>query len=400
MTRTEHAPRSDPINLPMLVVSRICVCAIYMTYPACLGALMIAWNMSATQAGLVQGAFSAAFAVSLLSTSFASDRYGAKRVFQLACLATFVSACIFALFARSFETALITLALLGLAQGGTYTPAIMMVSTHSPPKTKASAVGWMVAGMSAGYVVSISLATTMLNLWGYQAAFLSTASLTLLGWVAGLMAVHRAPHGVPPVRPTVPSEARDHRRRARLLVLGYIGHSWELFGMWAWIPAFLAAVVLNGSTMSGIELGLWTALTLHVSGFFSSFMAGYATDRLGARRVLIFYALMGLICSLSIGWMTEASTVALLIVAALYGFATIGDSSVLSSAITDAVPPARLGRTLGIRSILGIGTGAVSPVVFGAALDSFAMPLGWGIAFSSLALGGALALICAIALPR
>ena len=28
-------------------------------------------------------------------------------------------------------------------------------------------------------------------------------------------------------------------RRSLLLTVGYIGHSWELFGVWAWAPTFL-----------------------------------------------------------------------------------------------------------------------------------------------------------------
>ena len=45
--------------------------------------------------------------------------------------------------------------------------------------------------------------------------------------------------------------------------------------------------------MSPIELGLWTALALHLSGFFASFLSGYAADRFGARSVLIAFAVTG-----------------------------------------------------------------------------------------------------------
>jgi MFS family permease len=62
------------------------------------------------------------------------------------------------------------MALLGLAQGATYTPAIMLVSTNAPPDRKASAVGWVLAGMSAGYVLSIVLANAMLATADYGRA--------------------------------------------------------------------------------------------------------------------------------------------------------------------------------------------------------------------------------------
>src|SRR5215472_18040664 len=85
------------------------------------------------------------------------------------------------------------------------------------------------------------------------------------------------------------SSDRPWKRQARLLTLGYIGHAWELFGAWAWIPAFLAASLLSQGRMTGVEVGLWIAVTLHVSGFFGSFLSGYAADRFGAKPVLVSF---------------------------------------------------------------------------------------------------------------
>jgi len=391
-------PKSGALHLPSLVMARVCTTAIFMTYPACLNALLGEWQMTATRAGIVQGVFTAAFALSLLVSSFLCDRIGAKRVFSVSTLLAAGAALLFAAFARSFETAIVFMAIMGLAQGGTYTPAIMLVSANTPQTRKASAIGWVLAGMSAGYVISIFLSTALLALYGYETAFLATAAITVFGWLLGQIAVRHARELLVDAGPGVGTFDRAMKKRSRLLTLGYIGHCWELFGAWAWIPAFLAATLLSSGTVSPIELGLWTALALHVSGFFASFLSGYAADRFGARRVLIAFALLGAVCSLSIGWMGDFGVVLLLAATALYGFATIGDSSVLSSAMTDAVPPEQLGRVLGLRSVLGVGAGALSPAVFGLALDLSPAALGWGIAFSTLAAGAAVAIVCAVLL--
>jgi MFS family permease len=388
------------IHLPLLVLARICTTAIFMTYPACLNALLTAWQMSATRAGLVQGVFTAAFAISLLVASFLADRIGAKPVFLWASLLSAAAAILFALLARSYETALVLIALLGLSQGGTYTPAIMLVAANAPEKRKAAAVGWVLAGMSAGYVISMFLSITLLTLYGYEVAFIATASLTLLGWLLGHIAIRHARERSVESGGDGTASRASLQRRARLLTLGYIGHCWELFGAWAWIPAFLAAAVLTRDRMSPIELGLWTALALHLSGFFASFISGYAADRFGARCVLLAFALLGAACSLTIGWLTDLTVPLLLVVTAIYGFATIGDSSVLSSAMTDAVPAQSLGRALGLRSILGVGAGALSPVMFGLALDFSPAALAWGYAFSTLAVGAIVAVLCALLLYR
>ena len=399
-TQSSKLSSTSSINLPFLVLTRVCTAAIFMTYPACLSVLLTEWQMSATRAGIVQGLFTAAFALSLLVASYLCDHIGAKRVFKTATMLSAFTAILFAIFARSFETAVFFAPLVGLAQGGTYTPAIMLVSANTPQKKKASAVGWVLAGMSAGYVISIFLSTTMLTLYGYQIAFLSTSVLTAVGWGLGHVAIRHARDHVRGDSSVDSVFSPSMKRRSRLLTIGYIGHCWELFGAWAWVPAFLAAAILTEGTVSPIELGLWTALALHLSGFFASFLSGYAADHFGARSVLIAFALLGAICSISIGWLTDLSVPLLLGITAVYGFATIGDSSVLSSAMTDAVPAGRLGRVLGVRSVLGVGSGAASPAVFGLALDLAPGAFAWGYAFSALAVGAVLATVCAVLLHR
>src|SRR3546814_14291110 len=83
----------------------------------------------------------------------------------------------------------------------------------------------------------------------------------------------------------------------------------------------------------------------------------------------------------------------------LYGFAALGDSGVLSTAMADAVPAGQLGRLLALRSILGFGAGALSPLAFGWILDLTnppgALPSQWGWAFTMLAAGGILATLAA-----
>lgn len=382
----ERSPmgHASSVHMPMLVLARACTTAVFMTYPACLRSLMDAWQMTAARAGTVQGAFTASFAISLLVVSFLCDRFGAKRVFVWSAIACAFSAVFFAVSARSFESALVCMALLGATQGASYTPAIILASTNAQPHRKASAVGWILAGMSAGYVISILVANVMLAVADYRLSFAVTSAIAVVGSVLSVVATR---HAVDPATPADRVKTHDDRRwkrQARFLTLGYIGHTWELFGAWAWIPAFLTASLLSQHHMTGIEIGLWTAVTLHVSGFLGSFLSGYAADRFGAKPVLVGFSVIGTVCSLVVGWLGELNVALLLAVVAVYGFAIIGDSAVLSSAMTEAVPPSQLGRALGVRSIIGVGAGSVSPIVFGLAVDSAPASLSWGLAFSTL----------------
>jgi MFS family permease len=151
--------------------------------------------------------------------------------------------------------------------------------------------------------------------------------------------------------------------------------------------------------LGAVGLGIAIAVALHLSAFVASFTMGQASDRYGRRAVLLVVAAIGALCSFGFGWSGELPALVLLGFAAVYGFTALGDSSVLSTAMSEAVPAAYLGRALAIRSILGIGIGAVAPAAFGAALDLSAPGTGWGWAFALMGVGGLLATVCAALLP-
>ncbi|MEM9670806.1 MAG: hypothetical protein AAF950_17980 [Pseudomonadota bacterium] len=53
-----------------------------------------------------------------------------------------------------------------------------------------------------------------------------------------------------------------------------------------------------------------------------------------------------------------------------------------------------------LRSILGVGAGALSPATFGLAFDLAPGTVAWGYAFSTLAFGAVVATLCAALLHR
>lgn len=405
LSLTGSSKGAPPISIAALFFSRLFMTAIFMTYPACLATLVVEWGMSGIQAGLIQTGFSAGFAISLLAASWVSDRLGPKRIFAWFNWLSAGAALGFALFARSYELALVLLTLVGLTQGGTYTPAIMLVAQNLPPKRRGAGVGWVVGGMSAGYVLSIALASGVTASFGYEAALISCAMATVLGALIGMRAIRGLPDRSAGTQGNIVGKfslLRD--RRSILLTVGYMGHCWELFGMWTWVPAFLTISLSehfaeNGYGLGGVGLGIAIAVALHLSGFFASFSMGKASDHVGRRVVLIGMAGLGMACSFGFGWSEGLAPILLLAFAAFYGFTSVGDSGVLTTAMTESVPPDQLGRALGVRSILGIGLGAVAPASFGAVLDVAPAGTGWGWAFALLGLGGLIAVLCAILLP-
>jgi MFS family permease len=137
-----------------------------------------------------------------------------------------------------------------------------------------------------------------------------------------------------------------------------------------------------------------TGAGIHLSGALASLAVGRASDRFGRKQTLVALGVVGAACSFTIGWLADQPAAIVLPLAVLYGFAALGDSPVLSTAMTESVEAGELGAALAVRSLLGFGAGGLAPLAFGSVLGG-----GWGWSYTVLGVGGTLATICALLLP-
>ena len=178
------------------------------------------------------------------------------------------------------------------------------------------------------------------------------------------------------------------------LLIGYVAHCWELLGHYAWTPSLLASA-LAPLRLDAVSMALLIGGVVHFSGMLSTIAFGVLSDRWDRAKVLIFVGASGAACSLLMGCSMQWGAAWTVLIAALGSFFILGDSGVLSAAMTDTVPPGRLGRVMGVRSVLGFGAGALAPTAFGAAWD---VTHQWSWAYATLALGGCAACVAALCL--
>jgi MFS family permease len=400
----------SPGRLLAICAARVFLFSTFMTVAGVIPLLMLDWQLSATSAGAIVSTFTVCYALSVFGFGWAADHFGAKRMVLASALLAAASSASFGWLARDWGSAMLLYALVGLAQGGVYTPLIMVLSDEVAAARRGNAMGWLIASTSTGYAASLAVAALGVALGGWQTAFVLSGMLPALGAVLLIAALAPFAHRLHPR----PGEVRlsdeiVRNRESRLLIAGYTGHSWEVVGMWAWVPAFLAAgFALKGAAATGATVsGAYLAAALHFVGAVAAFTMGRLSDRTGRRPLLVALAAAGAGASFLIGWLIQVPSALLIPLAFAYAFVTLGDSPVLTAAISEAVRPGYLGAVLAWRGLAGFGAGAAAPLGFGLVLDLAAAAqagpaVSWGMGFAALGLGGATALICALALrhPR
>jgi MFS family permease len=362
--------------------------------------------MSAGEAGLIQSAYHVGFLISLFVIGFLSDRFGARRAYLGSSVVAALSALLFAFFASDFVSALLLYGLTGLCSGGSYTPGLALVSQQRSGQQQGGqnqgrALGFYLAAASLGYAIGLLIASVMIPLAGWRGAFVVTALGPVLGAMLGFLAlrgvpniVHPAPGGYGAV-----SGLREVLRNkpAMLSIWGYTFHAWELLGLWAWLPAFLAAAAVATGSASAQAASLAATLTAltYLVAVVGSVAGGSLSDRWGRTTVTLMLALSSLVCSFVFGWMIGLPLWMVLAMAVFYNLTGVADSSIHSTTLTELVDPRSLGAAYSLRSVLGFGAGAIAPWVFGVVLDwgrvdTLADSWAWGLAWATLGIGGAL----------
>ena len=384
--------------LAALCTSRVLAATWFVAYSSVLPLTQAAWGLSAKEAGMIQAAFHLGYLTSLFIVGFIADHLGARRAYIMTGVVACVSPWAFVLFADGFWSAFWLHAFTGLCQGGTYTPALALINEHVARERRGRAMGYLIAGSSAGYALCLGVAGLALKFTDWRGALAMVALLPVSSWLLAAFVLRGTPnvvHARPAGEPLLAAlPAVLNNQRGMLSIWAYTFHNWELLGLWAWLPAFLTAALLAHGM--GGEAALLLAALTYVANIAGSITGGTMADRWGRIPTLLTWSCISTVLSFSIGWLVGAPIAALVLLACLYNFSAIADSSTHSTVLAEGVPPHYIGVAYAVRSVIGFGAGVVSPVAFGWALDAAGggrmstNAFAWGIAWSTLGLGALL----------
>jgi MFS family permease len=390
VTSADEEPAARWVELAVVGAGVLLAFAPWFSASAVAPLLAAEWHTSGLDLPLLTVAVQVGFAVAALglALSGAADVVDGRVLFVAGALVAAVGNLGFAYAADGPTSALLWRALTGAGIAAAYPIALRMIAGWFS-RDRGLAIGIIIAALTVGSALPHLLRALGASSGADWHAIVAAASASaVLGAVVVGLGHRRGPLEVDAQRfsPAVAASA-FREPSVRLANLGYLGHMWELYAMWTWLPLFIAASFAAAGLADPAVASAASFAVVAIGGV-GCVVAGALADRLG-RTTLTIAAMAGSGASAIVaGLVFGADPAVVTVVGLVWGLTVIADSAQFSTAVSELAPPGTSGSALSVQLASGFLLTAVAILIVGA-LDPGDGST-WRLAFWMLAIGPAI----------
>lgn len=348
-----------PWLLPVIVFAQFAATSLWFAGNAVIVDLQVLWNLHPGSVGLVTSAVQIGFVVGTLAFAIlaVSDRFPPAAVFLCCSILGALCNLAIVLVGEGLWSLVLLRFFTGLFLAGIY-PVGMKIAASWCERGLGRALGYLVGALVLGTAFPHLLLGLGLAI-EWETVLASVSIIAVLGGVAV--------YGLVPQGPHLPAKsAFDIRAIPRIFAspdlraaaLGYFGHMWELYALWAFTPLILRQYA-DRFSLEGLNVSLWSFYII-AAGAIGCVAGGLIASRVGSARVAVaLLGASGLACLLS-PLLLHAPSFVFFSFMLFWGVTVVGDSPQFSTLAADAAPREYVGTALTIVNCLGFAVTAVS----------------------------------------